>query len=376
MAVYWGQNSYGSSTGSLAQQELSYYCANTEIDIIPLAFMDFISDPEINFANASNNCTAFPDSNLLDCPQMAADIETCQTTYGKTILLSIGGSTYSEGGFSTEADAVAAANNVWAIFGPEQSGSSALRPFGSSAVDGFDFDFESTVSNMVSFGNQLRSLMDADAASTGKQWLLTAAPQCVYPDAADGSMLDGAVYFDIVWVQFYNNYCGLQSFVEGSATQTNFNFDVWDNWASTVSLNPDVKVMLGVPASSTAAGSGYESGTDLADIITYCKTFGSFGGVMMWDMSQAYANAGFLNAVSSDLGGSAPVTTATATTTKATTTTLVTSTKTSTAPATTSTGVGTVGQWNQCAGEGWTGGTVCISPYVCTEISVWYSQCE
>jgi chitinase len=230
-----------------------------------------------------------------------ADIAECQNTYGKTILLSVGGATYTEGGFSSSAAAVAAANNLWSIFGPYSSSSSAPRPFGTAVIDGFDFDFESTVSNMPAFGNQLRSLMDANNSKT---WLLTAAPQCPYPDAADGPMLAGAVSFDIVWVQFYNNYCGVQSYTAGSSTQNNFNFNTWDNWAKTVSRNPNVKVMLGIPA-NTGAGSGYESGTALANVISYSKSFSSFGGVMMWDMSQLYANSGFLNAVASDLGAPA-----------------------------------------------------------------------
>ena len=65
-----------------------------------------------------------------------ADIKTCQSTYGKTIMLSVGGATYSEGGFSSSSAAVSAANNIWAMFGPVQSGSSVLRPFGSAVVDG------------------------------------------------------------------------------------------------------------------------------------------------------------------------------------------------------------------------------------------------
>jgi chitinase len=197
---------------------------------------------------------------------------------------------------------------------------------------------------MPAFGNQLRSLMDAD---TSKTWLLTAAPQCPYPDAADGPMLAGAVSFDIVWVQFYNNYCGLNSFTTGSTTQNNFNFDTWDNWAKTESLNPNVKVMLGIPANTGAAGSGYETGTTLADIIAYCKSFSSFGGVMMWDMTQLYANSGFLSQVVSDLGNAAA--SVPATTTATTLTTVVgkpTSTVSTTASAT-ATGSGGVAQWGQ-----------------------------
>jgi chitinase len=80
--------------------------------------------------------------------------------------------------------------------------------------------------------------------------------------------------------------------------------DQWDNWAKTVSKNPDVKVFLGVPAGPTAAGAGYESASALTDVINYCKAFSSFGGVMMWDASQAWANQGFLSGVASALGRS------------------------------------------------------------------------
>lgn len=233
-------------------------------------------------------------ANILSC---SSDIKACQAK-GKTILLSIGGATYSEGGFQTADAATAGAKLIWSTFGPS-SNDSTPRPFGDAVVDGFDFDFESTVSNMEVFGNELRSLMDADKSNT---YFLTAAPQCVYPDAADNAMLNGAVSFDAIWVQFYNNFCGVQNFKSGTNTQTAFNFDVWDKWAKETSKNPDVKVILGVPANTGAAGSGYLSASDLKPVIDYSATFSSFGGVMLWDASQAYANDGFLDGVRADLG--------------------------------------------------------------------------
>ncbi|KAI9648340.1 Chitinase 2 [Ciborinia camelliae] len=369
IAVYWGQNSYGQGSGAYVQQRLSYYCANTKINIIPLAFLLSVNTPVLNFANQGDICTAIAGSTLFSCSQLEADITTCQKTYGKTILLSIGGATYTEGGFTSTAAAVTAANNVWSWFGPYNA--SAVRPFGTAVVDGFDFDFESVVSNMPAFANQLRSLMNANKSKT---WLLSAAPQCPYPDAADGPMLAGAVSFDIVWVQFYNNYCGIQSFVAGAASQ-NFNFAVWDTWAKTISLNPKVKVMLGIPA-NTGAGAGYISGTALANVIAYSKTFSSFGGVMMWDMSQLYANNGYLDAVSADLGNPALSTTATATATTTTTPGSTLTTVTTSASATSTSGAGLVNEWNQCGGEGWTGGTVCVPGTTCVVYSVWYSQCN
>lgn len=38
---------------------------------------------------------------------------------------------------------------------------------------------------MAPFASELRSLMDAATAAGGKQFYLSAAPQCPYPDVAD-----------------------------------------------------------------------------------------------------------------------------------------------------------------------------------------------
>lgn len=472
-------------------------------------------EPVVNFANAGDNCTLFPDSALLDCPQIGKDIKTCQDEYNKTILLSFGGATYTEGGFPSEDAAVKAANLIWETFGPANSSASGtnaatnmtmstgsasskvststsisthsgglnrtapaaapsptldydpqdplwavsllakitqttddsslksksasktdgstlktktlkessadrtanptaspsadhkegsssslksthkaqksqkqkarstvyqthtdyatnnrvetivdatgtrfippgkvsstsvaekssptshekddekkalatpkvrtvnydgthnarrqvspspsavLRPFHDATVDGFDLDIEAPGQNFPAFANRLRELMDAEkkTSKTDKDYYLTAAPQCPYPDVNNNAMLNGGVSFDAIFVQFYNNYCGVQSFVpEGNTTtkQTNYNFETWHNWAVSNSSNPDVKIFVGVPAGQTAAGSGYEPVTDLKPVIEYSKTFSSFGGVMAWDASQAYANMGFLKGV-------------------------------------------------------------------------------
>ncbi|KAG2419134.1 hypothetical protein HFD88_002238 [Aspergillus terreus] len=307
IAVYWGQNSYGQGTGAFVQRNLAYYCSNTEINIIPLAFMNGITPPITNFANAGDNCTAFSDNvNLLNCTQIANDIKTCQKTYGKTILLSLGGATYTQGGWSSTTEAQNAAQAVWNMFGPSTN-AQVDRPFGDAVVDGFDFDFEATTNNLPAFGAKLRSLMDA---AGGNKYYLSAAPQCVFPDAANGATLN-AVPFDLVMVQFYNNWCQTTNFQVGSTTQNAFNFDVWDKWAKT-SPNPNVKVFLGIPANAGAAGSGYASGSQLQAAISYSKQYTNFGGVMMWDMSQLYANSGFLDQVVGDLAVTvSPVTTTT-----------------------------------------------------------------
>lgn len=299
-------------------------------------------------------------------------------------MLSFGGAAYTEGGFSSSSVAVSAANNVWEIFGPEQSGSSAPRPFGSAVVDGFDFDLESTNSNMAPFANQLRSLMDAATAAGGKKYYLSAAPQCPYPDLADESMLTDNTYFDFIYVQFYNNGCGVSSFVNGATTQNNYNFETWDTWAHQTSANPNVKVFIGAAGNVGAANAGsYISASALGPVISYSKQFSSFGGVMFWDMSQVYSNAGFLDTVYSELTGGSSPPPPTSTTTRATTTTTsrpttlstvtTKATTTTTAPPSSDTGVP---QWGQCGGNGYTGSTTCASPYTCVEVSEWWSQCE
>ncbi|KAJ9137686.1 Endochitinase 33 [Pleurostoma richardsiae] len=317
LAVYWGQNSFNQAT---SQRRLADYCKDIEINvchplpvrydsshafqIIPLAFLVTIRNPTVNFANAGDNCTVITGSTLLSCPQLEEDIMACQGTYGKTIMLSIGGSTYAEGGFPSDAAAIAAAESIWAAFGPVQPAGGYSRPFGTSVVDGFDLDFESPVQNMVPFVERLRVLMDAAMTSGGKAYYLSAAPQCPFPDIANNDLLTSNISFDFISVQFYNNFCGVASFDTVAGTPSAFNFDEWDRWAQT-SANPRTKILLGILA-NTGAGRGYVPSSALGPILSYCRQFSSFGGVMMWDMSQLHENAPFLGDVATELRQESP----------------------------------------------------------------------
>ncbi len=238
---------------------------------------------------------------------------------------------------------------MWDLFGTNTA--VANRPFGSAVVDGFDFDFESSTQNFAPFANQLRSHMD----SSGRTMYLSAAPQCVYPDAAMNDMLNGAVSFDFIMIQFYNNWCGVVNF-RPDAAENPYNFDVWDTWAKQTSRNKNVKVLMGIPANS-GAGGGYIPAGQLDPVIQYNKQYSSFGGVMMWDMSQLYLNSGFLDAVDTSLtSGSAPT---------------VPSPTPTQDPSPSPTGL--VPQWGQCGGEGYTGPTECEPPYTCQGTQWWMS---
>ncbi|TFK57492.1 class III chitinase [Heliocybe sulcata] len=286
-AVYWGQNSHGAADSSDTadyQKTLSYYCQDDAIDVIPVAFITTFFGtggmPVLNLANTCNptdNAT-FSGTNLANCQSLASDIEFCQSK-GKVLTLSLGGAGGGVG-FTDDSQGQAFADTIWNLF---LGGSSSTRPFGSAVLDGVDLDIEGgSATGYAAFVNQIRS--HANGAS--KTYYITAAPQCPYPDASLGAVLNAAS-FDAVYVQFYNNVCGLQNY----DTANDWDFGLWDYWATKVSPNKNVKIYVGAPASSTAAGRGYVDIDTLSSIATtQRKSFPSFGGVMLWDASQAYAN--------------------------------------------------------------------------------------
>ncbi|TFK49755.1 glycoside hydrolase [Heliocybe sulcata] len=211
LAVYWGQDSAGN------QHNLAYYCADNTIDTIPLAFLYVFrgpgGDPEIDFANTCNQWDdgTFSGTALAKCQAMAPDIKTCQSK-GKIVTLSLGGAT-GRVGFSSDSQARGFADTIWDLF---LGGESGTRPFGDAVLDGIDLDIESgTAAHYAAFVSRIR----ARASGAGKKYYITAAPQCPYPDAYIGDALDAAP-FDAVYVQFYNNYCGLNHAAD-------YNFATW-----------------------------------------------------------------------------------------------------------------------------------------------------
>lgn len=186
--------------------------------------------------------------------------------------------------------------------------------------------------------------------------MVGAAPQCPFPDAILGSVLDG-VGLDFVNVQFYNNYC--------SAVGNSFNYDTWADWATTKSPNKNVKIYFTVPGSATAAGSGYAPISTIQTIVPQLASQypGIFGGVSVWDASQAWNNAQFASQLYSLVKGSGGGTVTTATTKTTTTSAISSSSSTTTATSSTATATSTstpgtcVAAGQACSTEG---------KYVCT----------
>ncbi|PRT54156.1 Chitinase 1 [Wickerhamiella sorbophila] len=292
VAIYWGQNSLGQD-GS--QQNLAYYCNDDASDVVLVSFLNqFFAEGGLPSINLGPSCggTTFAGTNLLSCPDVGKDIATCQGK-GKKILLSLGGASGAYG-FTSADQAKDFANTLWNLFA---GGSSDTRPFGDVKVDGFDLDIEGGSNQYYNdFVDQMRQNYASDAS---KKYYISGAPQCPIPD----QMLNPAMTtsdFDMYFVQFYNNYCGLQSY-----GTDNFNFAAWDNFAKTQSSNPNAKVYLGVPGGPTAAGSGYVDADQVIKIANDLQSkYSSFGGVSIWDASQAWANHDFADVVKAGLESS------------------------------------------------------------------------
>ncbi|EPS99093.1 hypothetical protein FOMPIDRAFT_97135 [Fomitopsis schrenkii] len=286
VTAYWGQDSYGATHTDYVnfQQPISYYCQDDAIDVIPIAFVNAFFGtggyPVLNLANTCNTTNAdyFTGTNLLNCSFLASDIEYCQNQ-GKAVTISLGGGGATVG-FTNDSQAQSFADQIWNVF---LGGSSDDRPFGTVVLDGVDLDIEGgSQTGYAAFITQLRTHF----TGADKSYYISGAPQCEYPDQYLGSALNSA-WFDMVYVQFYNNPCGLQNFDEASG----WDYGIWDIWARNTSLNPNVKIFVGAPASTTAAGTGYQTPQALSDYaVTTRNSFPSFGGVMMWDASQAYQN--------------------------------------------------------------------------------------
>ncbi|KAG5719543.1 hypothetical protein E4T56_gene9501, partial [Termitomyces sp. T112] len=123
------------------------------------------------------------------------------------------------------------------------------------------------------------------------------------------------------------NYCGVNNYYDSNA----WNFGVWDDWAKNTSPNKDIKIYVGAPAAESAANTGYVNAETLGKIAQETRSkYSSFGGIMLWDISQAYGNNRYDIAVKNALAGDHgnPIIKTTSTKTRTSTVNKMTSTKT------------------------------------------------
>jgi chitinase len=281
LVYYWGQNSYGAKHDNVEpnwEKPLAYYCRTNQVSNIILSFMHMFgkSKPEMNFSSHCDTNRVFPGTKIIDCPSLRDDIEICQSL-GVKVELGLGGAD-SKYGFANGQQAIAFANELYnMVF----DGKGSVRPFGSNSLDGINLDIEDPNSTgYAAFVQRLRQLQ-------GKRGIIVStAPQCPYPDA---SLHDALIKSEIdsVYVQFYNNYCGMQAY-----GTKNFNFDTWVKWAQTLAKRRGAKVYLGIPGSAESAGNGYVPAERVQTAIEQlARDYPNvFGGIAIWDASTTYMN--------------------------------------------------------------------------------------
>ncbi|KAH9868708.1 hypothetical protein J1614_007780 [Plenodomus biglobosus] len=305
VAVYWGQGS--------DQIPLSQVCADPDIDIVNIGFVNVFPKARGDYpgTNHANACQAdyYPDpktgqpSKLLrTCPGVEQSIKDCQAS-GKKVMLSLGGGYPVNYSLPTADVANYFADFLIGAYGPVTTAwSGKPRPFGSAVVDGFDLDLEAEewatgaadllYKNYDVFGKRVKA--------TSKM-LLSAAPQCVVPDARVAPALK-AVPFDFIFAQFYNTYqCsaakGYKDLKAGATTKsTTFTFQAWLDWLATESANKNAKLYLGLPAGPDGLPTHkdhYLNPTQADYLISQYKNKANFGGVMLWEATVSVRNPEF-----------------------------------------------------------------------------------
>jgi chitinase len=256
------------------------------------------------WADVYTNRAGRPSKLYSQCPNIGPDIIACQRTYGKKIFLSLGGANPTNQYLGTDAAGRIFADFLWGAFGPVNSTWRGPRPFGNAVVDGFDFDIESNIPTplppgvpsdyrtrgYVTMVNYFKyTLYPRDRS---KSYYLSAAPQCIVPDAHFANVMNNA-WFDFMFIQFYNTpQCSARAGINRSVRrvgQFDISFDRWNNNAP--SRNPNIKLFIGLPGAPAAAARGdYLTPAEAQSTIRRFYGRARFGGVMVWEATYDFRN--------------------------------------------------------------------------------------
>ena len=282
VAVYYG------TTPATKKGGLSSLCSNPNVDIVILSFVFSFFDangyPSIDFGPGCSGQTPSQTDTapgLKDCSALAPEIAACQAL-DKKVLLSLGGYN-SNTSFTSDTQATEFASALWNLFGAGDGLYAGLRPFGSDIIiDGFDIDNENhNTDHYETFAIALREQFDTDDSKT---YYLSAAPQCPIPD--ESIPLGALQQADFVWVQFYNNpSCNID------APGFRQSFKAWSDFLASGTQVRGPRLYIGA-AGFEGAGSGYVKGSGLGTRVRTARGLyvENFGGVMLWDGSEAALN--------------------------------------------------------------------------------------
>ena len=304
VATYWGQGAN--------QARLIETCKNSAYDIINVGFVTVFPDqdpsgwPGTNFGNACwgdvyQNAKGVNSSLLKTCPNIGPDVIECQKTYGKKIFLSIGGGADPDYYIKTVQSARQFANFLWAAFGPKSASTADVpRPWGDAGVDGFDFDIESVINPPPASNPNYQKAFYADmikrfkvlfGADTSKSYYISGSPQCVIPDPHFTDVLSNS-WFDFLFIQFYNtDGCSARDGIKKINGRGTADIS-YLQWVAAKSLNPNVRMSIGLPAAKAASrlGTYYLNPTEAQKLIKKFYKEKLFGGVMLWEATFAANN--------------------------------------------------------------------------------------
>jgi chitinase len=282
---YW-QNFYnGAAALKLASVPANY-------DLIAVAFGDATSTPgAVTFTLDSG--LAAQVGGYTDA-QFKADIATLHAR-GKKVIISVGG----EKGSVSVGDSSAATNFANSVY-------SLMTTYG---FDGVDIDLENGL-NSTYMASALRSLR----SKAGANLIITMAPQTIDMQSTGSSYFALALsikdILTVVHTQFYNSGSMLGCDQNQAYSQGTENFLTALACIQTQGgLRPD-QVALGLPASASAAGGGYQSPANInaaLDCLARGTNCGSFKppatypglrGAMTWSINWDVTNGnGFANTV-------------------------------------------------------------------------------
>ncbi|XP_031482342.1 hevamine-A-like [Nymphaea colorata] len=274
IAIYWGQN----GPPPIQEATLAETCETGTFSYVMIAFLNVFGKGQSPQFNLANHCPSYT-----SCPALASQIARCKEL-GVKVLLSLGGGIGSYD-ISSPDDAKSVADYLWNNY---LGGESLTGPFGPAVLDGIDFDMEGgTPTYYGDLATNLKAYSTDD-----NPVLLTAAPQCPYPDYWLGAAISTGL-FDIVWPQFYNNPPCQYPNVAG-------NQEYWNTWTTQVSTPT---FFLGLPAAPNAAPSGgYVSPDELiSEVLPIVKQSPKYGGIMLWSKYWDQQNGDYSQQIQGDL---------------------------------------------------------------------------
>ncbi|MFJ9121143.1 chitinase [Streptomyces sp. NPDC102394] len=262
---YWQNFNNGATVQKISDVSAQY-------DIIAVAFADATTTPgAVTFTLDSAGLGGYT------VDQFKADIKAKQAA-GKKVIVSVGGQNGTVS-VSDSASATNFANSVWSL----------MQTYG---FDGVDIDLENGL-NATYMSQALRAL----SAKAGSSLIITMAPQTIDMQSTSGSYFQTALnikdILTVVNMQYYNSGsmlgCDGKVYAQGSVD--------FLTALACIQLEGGLapsQVGLGLPASTSAAGSGYVSPTVVNNALdclakgTNCgsfkpsKTYPDLRGAMTW----------------------------------------------------------------------------------------------